>query len=416
MTEWILPMLGLLALLALSAFFSGTETALFSLGRIQTRRLTEQSPALGAIVTELLGMPRRLLSTILLGNTLVNTTATAVMFWLLLRHHSPAMAGLLAVVIMVPLLVTVGELGPKLLAILNPARVVRLTAKPIRDIARAVGPLLIVSHELSQWLNRVLVPASAKPAAGLSEDEVRTLLEVSMQEGVLRGAEKNMIQEILRLRRHTAKDLLTPRVDMIGVAATMPKPELVAFLKQCGHRRVPVYDETPDTIVGILDVKKFLLAPDEAVVELMDPPSFVPETMNAVKLLKGFQTHKRPMAVVVDEFGGTEGLLTMTDILEEIVGDLAGEFRAPEQDIQLIRDNVWLVAGDVRLDELNDALGLRLASRGVDTLGGLVATQLGGFPRPGATVRLHGVEVSVERVVKNRIIQVRLERRPEGAP
>lgn len=236
-----------------------------------------------------------------------------------------------------------------------------------------------------------------------------------MQEGVLRGAEKNMIQEILRLRRHTAKDLLTPRVDMVCVAATMPKAELVAFLKKCGHRRVPVYDETPDTIVGILDVKKFLLAPEEDVIEVMDPPSFVPETMNAVKLLKGFQTHKRPMAVVVDEFGGTEGLLTMTDILEEIVGDLAGEFRASEHDIQLIRDNVWLVAGDVRLGDLNDALGLKLAARGVDTLGGLVATQLGGIPRPGATVRLHGAEVSVERVEKNRIIQLRLERRTEGA-
>jgi len=414
MTDWILPMVGLPALLALSAFFSGAETALFSLGRIQARRLAEQSPALGAIVTELLGMPRRLLSTILLGNTLTATTATTVMFWLLSRHHAPATAGLLTVAIMTPLLVTVGELGPKLLAILNPARVVRLTAKPLRGITRAVGPLLLVSHTLAQGLNRLFLPASAKPTAGLSEEEVRTLLEVSMQEGVLRGAEKNMIQEILRLRRHTAKDLLTPRVDMVCVAATTPKPELVAFLKQCGHRRVPVYDETPDTIVGILDVKKFLLAPEEDVVEVMDPPSFVPETMNAIKLLKGFQTHKRPMAIVVDEFGGTEGLLTMTDILEEILGDLAGEFRASEHDIRLIRDNVWLVAGDVRLDDLNEWLGLKLTARGVDTLAGMVATLLGGIPRPGVTVKLPGVEITVERVQKTRITQLRLERRPEG--
>jgi putative hemolysin len=325
------------------------------------------------------------------------------------------MAGLLAVVIMVPLLVTIGELAPKLMAILNPVRVVRLTARPIRAIARVVGPLLIVSHELSQRLNRLLVPSGAKPTAGLSEDEVRTLLEVSMQEGVLRGAEKNMIQEILRLRRHIAKDLLVPRVDMICVAATMPKPELIAFLKKCGHRRVPVYDETPDTIVGILDVKRCLLAPDEDVVEIMDPPSFVPETMNAVRLLKAFQTHKRPMAVVVDEFGGTEGLLTMEDILEEIVGDLAGEFRAPEEDIRRVSEDTWLVAGDVRLDDLNDALGLNLASRGVDTIGGLVATHLSGVAKPGVTARLRGVEVTVERAAKNRIIQLRLVRRPEGA-
>lgn len=412
--DWLLPLLGLLLLLALSAFFSGTETALFSLGRIQARRLAEQSPAVGAVVNELLAMPRRLLSTILLGNTLTSTTATAITFWLLLRHWPEPVAEIAAVMLIVVLLVTVGELAPKMLAILNPVRVVRLTARPMRAIARAVGPLLVVSHELSQRLLRLFTPASAQPATGLSEDEVRTLLEVSLQEGVLRETEKNMIQEILRLRHRTAKELLTPRVDMVCVSATMPKPELIAFLKQCGHRRVPVFSDTPDTIVGILDVGKFLLSPDEDVVEIMDPPSFVPETMNAVRLLKGFQTHRRPMAVVVDEFGGTEGLLTMSDILEEIVGDLAGEFRHPEEEIQKVADGAWLVRGDVRLDDLRDELGLRLQARGVETIGGLAATHLAGIPRPGAEVRHGNVRLTVERVAKNRITQLRIERLQEG--
>ena len=410
MIEWIIPLLALAVLLALSAFFSSTETALFSLGKIHTRRLAEQSPALGAIVTDLLATPWRLLSTILLGNTLVNTTATALMFWWLIQRHSASKAALGTIVIMVVLLVTVGELLPKLLAVLNPMRVVRFVAAPIQTLARMLGPLLALSQGVSDGLLRLVAPKSSKVAAGLSDEEVGTLLEISFQEGVLRETEKHMIQEILRLRRRTAKDLLTPRVDMMGVPATMPKPELIAFLKKSRHRRVPVFDESPDTIVGILDARRFLLSPEEDVVEIMDPPSFVPETMNAVRLLKSFQTHKQPMAIVVDEFGGTEGVLTMADILEEIVGDMAGEFRQPEQDVRLLPDRSWLVRGEMRLDDLNERLDLRLACPGVETVSGLVATRLGGIPRTGAQVRIGDVQFTVERVAKNRIVELRLVR------
>ena len=191
MTDWFWPMLSLLVLLALSAFFSSIETALFSLGRIQTRRLAEQLPAVGALVSELLAMPRRVLSTILLGNTLVNTTAAVLMYWVLLHHTSPAHAGIWTVVIMVGSLVTVGELAPKLLATLHPLWVVRWTARPIRAIAQTLGPLLIVSQKLSDSLLRVIPGfAGAAPAKELSEDEVRTLLEVTLQQGVLRESEK----------------------------------------------------------------------------------------------------------------------------------------------------------------------------------------------------------------------------------
>jgi CBS domain containing-hemolysin-like protein len=310
---------------------------------------------------------------------------------------------------MVVLLVTVGELLPKLLAVLNPIRVVRVVAGPTLALVRMMGPLLVLSQGVSDTLLRLVAPKAAK-TPGLSDDEVGTLLEIGLQEGVLRETEKNMIQDILHLRRHTAKDLLTPRVDMACVPATMPKPELIAFLKKANHRRVPIYDESPDTIVGVLDVRKFLLSPDEDVLEIMDPPSFVPESMNAARLLKSFQIHKQPMAIVVDEFGGTEGVLTMSDILEEIVGDTAGEFRQSEQDIRPLSDHAWQVSGETRLDDLNEQLGLRLAGHGVETVGGLVATRLGGIPRPGAQVRIGDVQFTVERVAKNRITGLRLDR------
>ncbi|MBI5818534.1 MAG: HlyC/CorC family transporter [Verrucomicrobia bacterium] len=409
MIDWLIPFFALLLLLGLSAFFSSTETALFSLRKIHTRRLEEQSPALGVIVTELLATPWRLLSTILLGNTIVNTVATALVFWLLVQQHLPSTAALGTIAIMVVLLVTVGELLPKLLAVLNPIRVVRVVAGPTLALVRMMGPLLALSQGVSDTLLRLVAPKTAK-TPGLSDDEVGTLLEISLQEGVLRETEKNMIQDILHLRRHTAKDLLTPRVDMACVPATMPKPELIAFLKKANHRRVPIYDESPDTIVGVLDVRKFLLSPDEDVLEIMDPPSFVPESMNAARLLKSFQIHKQPMAIVVDEFGGTEGVLTMSDILEEIVGDTAGEFRQSEQDIRPLSDHAWQVSGETRLDDLNEQLGLRLAGHGVETVGGLVATRLGGIPRPGAQVRIGDVQFTVERVAKNRITGLRLDR------
>ncbi|MBI5684436.1 MAG: HlyC/CorC family transporter [Verrucomicrobia bacterium] len=414
MIDWLIPLLALLLLLGLSAFFSSTETALFSLGKIHTRRLAEQSPALGAIVAALIEMPWRLLSTILLGNTVVNTVATALVFWLLAQHYPSSTAALGTIAIMVVALVTVGELLPKLLAVLNPMRVVRVVAGPTLALVRMMGPLLAFSQGLSDALLRLVAPKAAK-STGLSDEEVGTLLEISLQEGVLRETEKNMIQDILHLRKHTAKDLLTPRVDMACAPATMPKPELIAFLKKAGHRRVPVYDESPDTIVGILDVRRFLLSPDEDVLEIMDPPSFVPESMNAARLLKSFQMHKQPMAVVVDEFGGTEGVITMSDILEEIVGDTAGEFRQPEQDIRPLSDRAWLVLGETRLEDLNERLGLRLDCPGVETVSGLVATRLGGIPRPGAQVRVGDMQFTVERVAKNRIVELRLERTEANA-
>jgi CBS domain containing-hemolysin-like protein len=413
MIDWLISPLALLLLLGLSAFFSSTETALFSLGKIHTRRLAEQSPALGAVVAELLEMPWRLLSTLLLGNTVVNTVATALMFWFLAQRQSMSAAVLDTIVIMVVLLVTVGELLPKLLAVRNPIRVVRIVAGPTLAVVRLMGPLLALSQGVSDALLRLVAPKAPK-TAGLSDEEVGTLLEIGLQEGVLRETEKNMIQDILHLRKHTAKDLLTPRVDMACVPATMPKPELIAFLKKAGHRRIPIYDESPDTIVGILDVRRFLLAPEEDVLEIMDPPSFVPESMNAARLLKSFQIHKQPMAIVVDEFGGTEGVLTMSDILEEIVGDMAGEFRQPEQDIRQVSEHVWRVLGETRLDDLNERLGLRLACHGVETVGGLVATRLGGIPRAGSQVRVGDAQFTVERVAKNRIAELRLER-TEGA-
>ncbi|MFA6562993.1 MAG: hemolysin family protein [Verrucomicrobiia bacterium] len=409
MIDWLIPLLALMLLLGLSAFFSSTETALFSLGKIHTRRLAERSPALGAIVAALIEMPWRLLSTILLGNTIVNTVATALVFWLLAQHHPSSTAALGTIAIMVVLLVTVGELLPKLLAVLNPIRVVRIVAGPTLALVRMMGPLLALSQGASDALLRLVAPKAAK-STGLSDEEVGTLLEISLQEGVLRETEKNMIQDILHLRRHIAKDLLTPRVDMACVPATMPKPELIAFLKRAGHRRVPIYDESPDTIVGILDVRRFLLSPDEDVLEIMDPPSFVPESMNAARLLKSFQIHKQPMAIVVDEFGGTEGVLTMSDILEEIVGDTAGEFRQPDQDIRPLSDRAWLVLGETRLDDLNERLGLRLACPGVETISGLVATRLGGIPRPGSQIRIGDMQFTVERVAKNRIVELRLDR------
>lgn len=414
MIEWILPLLALIVLLALSAFFSSTETALFSLGKIHTRRLAEHAPALGAIVNELLASPWRLLSTILLGNTIVNTLATALMFWWLTQWYSASTAALGTIAIMVGLLVTVGELLPKLLAVRSPIRVVNMVAGPIRTLARMLSPLLALSQGVSDGLLRLVAPKGPR-VTGLSDEEVGTLLEIGLQEGVLRETEKYMIQEILRLRRHIAKDLLTPRVDMVCVPATMPKPELIAFLKKSRHRRVPVYDESPDTIVGILDARRFLLSPEEDVVEIMDPPSFVPESMNAVRLLKSFQTHKQPMAIVVDEFGGTEGVLTMSDILEEIVGDMAGEFRQPEQDLRPLSDHEWRVRGEMRLDDLNERLDLRLTCVGVETVGGLVATRLGGIPRPGAQVRIGKMQFTVERVAKNRIAELRLDRTEAGA-
>jgi len=397
--KWLI----LIVLVGFSALFSAAETALFSLSKAQLQRLRQDRPARGEIILFLLDHPRRVLSTILLGNATVNTAVCILALGLFEQIW-------LTIFVMVLLLLVLGEIVPKTFAIQNAEQIVNLTARPIYWMTQLSAPVRTVLERLGYWMVPRLTPETFKPTPHITEEEFRTMIEIGKEQGILQESERKMIQSIMRLGDKTVKEVMTPRVDMVCVSDGLSHEEIAAFLKQVKHRRVPVYDETPDTIVGILDVKKFLMNPELDLTEVMDVPAFVPERMNAARLLRNFQQQKRQLAIVVDEYGGTEGLVTVEDIVEEIVGEVADEYDPRDRLVESIGPNRFVVSGRMRLDDLNEQLNLQLAAKEIDTIGGLVASRLGRVPKPGEKLNLDELVLTAQRVVRNRVLEVLIEK------
>jgi putative hemolysin len=398
-----------------SALFSGLETALFALKSHQIQRLQEQHPSLADFLRTFRDNPRRVLNVLLLGDTMVNVPLVILCLVLIwedpLITHLPTWVVTLAIFALVVLLC---DLIPKLLALSTAYRISALgvfTLKLMMPLLDRVGHLL---ENASTLVIDRLTPAKLRVRPRISDEELETLVEMGEAEGTLQEAEGEMIQEIIKLGDKTAKDCMTPRVDTFAVPDDLPNDEAIALLKQRRHRRVPVYAETPDQIVGIVDVKQFLLDPSRRYTETLIPPSFVPETMPAMELLRGFLSHPQGLAIVVDEFGGTEGIVTVGDIIEEILSD-AAPLGDAELYIEPLEEGRFLVSGNARLDDLTEHLGLELAADGIDTIGGYIFNRLGYLPNVGARLEIPRLAITVRRVSRKRIEEVLLEKTAAGA-
>ncbi len=229
------------------------------------------------------------------------------------------------------------------------------------------------------------------------------------EEGTIHEAEGEMIQEIIKLGDKTAKDCMTPRVDTFALPDDLTNEEAIAQLQEKRHRRVPVYADTPDQIVGVIDVKHFLLNPVEHYTENLALPSFVPETMPAPNLLRAFLSHPQGLAVVVDEFGGTEGIITLSDIVEEILSDAAPLGQA-DLYIEPLEDGQFLVSGNARLDDLTEHLGFELEAEGIDTIGGFVFNRLGYLPPSGTQFEIPRLAITIRRTARKRIEEMLLQK------
>lgn len=412
-TTLIFELLALVVLLAFSAFFSGTETALFSLSKLQLRRLRQEHPARGQIVKELLDQPHRLLSTILLGNTIVNVAA-AILGYGILQTLTPRHAEALAVPVMTILVLLCGEVTPKTLVIRNATFFAMHVARPlqwivastlgIRHAAEAVSAMIVRRIECLPYF------ASQKArSAAPTEDEYRTLLTVSERAGVVRKEERHMVNKILALEKMQVKEIMTPRVDMQCVDDALSPEEMAEALRRIKHRRVPIIHETPDTVEGILNVKDFLIDPARELDEVVELPSFIPETMSVAQLLKSFRKQEHPVAIVVDEYGGTQGLVTLEDVLEEIVGEIEDEFDKSEIMVQKLDERRYLINGKARLQLVNEQCSLALQALDVETIAGWVIAQLGALPKEGEQVQFKNVRATARKVVKNRVGEVLLE-------
>jgi CBS domain containing-hemolysin-like protein len=405
----------IVGLISCSALFSGLETALFTLKSYQIQRLQERHPKLANFLRTFRDNPRRVLNVLLLGDTMVNVPLTILCLVLIwegpLVTHLPAWVATLAIFAVI---VVLCDLVPKLLALSTAYRISAVgvfTLKVMMPLLDRVGQLL--ENASSIVIDR-LTPASLRVRPRISDEELETLVEMGEAEGTLQEAEGEMIQEIIKLGDKTAKDCMTPRVDTCAVTDDLPNEEAIALFRQWRHRRVPVYADTPDQILGIVDVKQFLLDPSRHYTETLSVPSFVPETMRAMDLLRRFLSAPQGLAIVVDEFGGTEGIITLADIIEEIISD-AAPLGDAELYIEPREDGRLIVSGNARLDDLAEHIGFELHADGIDTIGGYVFNRLGYLPNVGATIEIPRLAITVRRVSRQRIEEMLLAKTAAGA-
>jgi CBS domain containing-hemolysin-like protein len=397
-------------LLLCSALFSGLETALFALKRHQLQRLEQHHPALTRFISLFRDNPRRVLNVLLLGDVLVNVPL--VILCLFLLWNSPLAGRVpewLAALVIFAVVVLFCDLIPKLLALSAPYRLSAIGAFVLQASVPLLARVGQTLEKMSTAIIDAVTPKHLHTRARLSDEELGALVEIGEEEGALHEAEGEMIQEIIKLGDKTAKDCMTPRVDAFALPDDLSNEETIVRLKEKRYRRVPVYADTPDNILGILDTKLFLLDPSDHYTEKLIAPSFVSETMRAPDLLRQFLSHPQGLAIVVDEFGGTEGIITLSDIVEEILSDAL-----PRGDVDLyiepLEDGRFLVNGNARLDDLAEHLGFTLEADGIDTIGGLVFNQLGHLPAAGTQVELPRLNVIVRRTSRKRIEELLLQK------
>ena len=414
-----------------SAFFSAAETALFSLQPRQLERLRADLPAQRASLDALFANPRRLLSMILLADTLANLPLCVLGLYFLHAYsswHAGEVAGRVPVwptaLVLFVLVVGVCDLLPKLFALRRPERIAPSAVRVLGVLRPVLSPACGGLQAAGEWLADRLTPRRVRHPLRLTEAEFGALVEVGAEEGAIHAAESEMIQEIIKLGGKTAKDCMTPRVEVFAIVDDLPNAEAIARLRAERRRRVPVYGATPDDIVGVLDVRRFLEGVSRAArpedvphyTEAMDPPSYVSESMRALDLLRAFLTRRQGMAVIVDEYGGTEGVVTLADIVEEVIGDA---LPSGEEDLYIepLDDDRLLVGGHARLDDISEHAGFEMKAEGLDTINGLIFNRLGYLPKVGSVLRLPpGLKLTIRRVTRKTVDEVLIERVPEEAP
>ncbi len=411
-----------LLLLAFSAFFSASETAFFSLSKLQVKRQKEEGGPTGRRVAELLSRPQRLLVTILVGNTVVNTGAASLAT--LITHDLARSAGLplewlivLEIVVVTLVILLVSEVTPKALAFRHNEEIARAATLPISAstwlLLPLVKPVLAITGSLRSR-------GGDADHAHFTSEELKALLEVGAEEGSLEEDEKELIHSIFEFGETTVREVMVPRIDMVCLPHDTSFDEAVELIRREGHSRVPMYREQVDNVVGILYAKDMIpflhqrQAP-EALDQLARLPYFVPEGKKIDELLREFQANRIHMAIVVDEYGGTAGLVTLEDILEEIVGEIQDEFDAEAPPWRRTADDGWVIDSGMLLEDVNALLEEEVLSTDEDyeTLGGFIYELAGEVPKAGDSFEHLEWRFTVMTMKRHRIGLVKAKRKEQ---
>ena len=405
----------LVVLLGLSAFFSSSEIAMFSLASHRVEALREDRGKDARTLSQLKEDPHRLLVTILVGNNLVNIAMSSIATGLLTYYiGSGSLAVVIATIGITALVLLFGESAPKSYAIDHTESWALRIARPLKLSEYVLWPLIILFDFLTRAVNRVSGGQSAIETSYVTRQEIRDIIETGEREGVLDEDEREMLQRTLRFNRTIAKEIMTPRLDMTAVDVDASIQEAIETCVQSGHSRLPVYEGSLDNVIGVVNIRELVREwsfgeGGEAVAleDVIEPTLHVPESKNVDELLREMREERLHIVIVIDEFGTTEGLVTIEDLTEEIVGEiLEGEEEVP---IDRLDDDTALVKGEVNVDEVNEALGIDLPEgEEFETIAGFIFNRAGRLVEAGELIEYDGLEIRVEQVENTRILKARI--------
>ena len=405
--------ISILIMVLLSVVFSSAETSMTMVNKIRIQALVEQGNKTAVILDKVISDSGKMLSTILIGNNIVNMAASALMTTLTIQVFGNAYVGLATGVLTLIILLS-GEITPKTLASIHAEKLALSYARIIYFLMIVLTPVVYIIGKLSNGIMFLLrVDPDAKRNA-MTEHELRTIVNVSQEDGVIENEEKQMIYNVFDFGDSAAKDVMIPRIDMTFVDVDCTYKELLAIFQEDMHTRFPVYEDNTDNVIGIINMKDLLLYPKDkafSIRNILREPYFTYEHKATADLMIEMRKASVNLAIVLDEYGSTAGLVTLEDLLEEIVGEIRDEYDEDEQeDLREIQPGrEYEALGSAKLDDINEALGIGLHSEDYDSIGGYIIEQLDCLPVHGQSVTLdNGTRLVVDAIDKNRIELVRI--------
>lgn len=414
-TPGAIQLVVILILVILSAFFSSAETALTTVSRVRMRSLEEEGNKRAARVNKILENYSKMLSAILIGNNIVNLSASSLVTTLAARINLAVgiATGALTLIILV-----FGEIVPKTWAMLSAEKLSLTYSSIIYGLMQLMTPVIFLLDKLSNVILRLLRIDPNKKASTMTEAELRTYVEVSHEDGVIESEEREMIYNVFDFSDALAKDIMVPRINMVTINVTDTYEQVLHVFRESMYTRLPVYQDDQDNIIGIINIKDFILTEDEEhfrVTNILRDAHYTYEFKKVADLLIEVREKTTSVTFVLNEYGATVGMITLEDLLEEIVGEIRDEYDADEEElIQQKGERTWLVEGSMKLDDINDELGTNLDSEDYDSISGIIIESLSRLPEDNEEVVLdNGIRLKVQGIDQNRVRKVLMTLPPE---
>ena len=415
-TSDILQLVILVLLLSASAFFSSAETALMTSNKLRIRNLAENGDKRAEKVLEITANTDKMLSAILIGNNIVNLSASALSTTLTLKVFGSSLVGV-ATGVLTFLILVFGEITPKNVASKNAENMALKYIGIISLLVIVLTPAIYIVNKVAGIVISLFIKNNDDNNM-VTEDELRAMVEVSHEGGVIEKEEKKMIVNVVDFGDTVAGDIMLPRVDMVMVSVESSYEEILKIFREERYTRIPVYEESPDNVIGILNVKDFLLIEDKenfSVKEHLREPLYTYEYKKTSSLMVDMRKTGANIVIVLDEYGTTVGLITLEDMLEEIVGEIRDEFDAEEDEgITKISETEYLIDGSTNLDDVNDRIGLELSSDEYESIGGIIMEKLGRLPVEGEVITFDNIILTVKKMDHARIEKVGLKLKPSS--